>query len=165
VLEEQEQIFGGEKCPKVTYTNLQEMKYLENVIKEGLRLYSPVPLFGRQIDQDVEYDGKIIPNGVGVIVFSHGIHMNPEYYPNPEKFDPSRFENVEGKQPFAFIPFSAGPRNCIGQKYAMLEIKCLLSKIVRNFELSPAFPRHEMILAPETVLKSLNGVKIGIKSR
>jgi cytochrome P450 family 4 len=165
VLEEQEQIFGGEKCPKVTYTNLQEMKYLENVIKEGLRLYSPVPLFGRQIDQDVEYDGKIIPNGVGVIVFSHGIHMNPEYYPNPEKFDPSRFDNVEGKQPFAFIPFSAGPRNCIGQKYAMLEIKCLLSKIVRNFELSPAFPRHEMILAPETVLKSLNGVKIGIKSR
>jgi hypothetical protein len=55
VLEEQEQIFGEEKCPKVTYANLQEMKYLENVIKEALRLYSPVPLFGRRIDQDVEY--------------------------------------------------------------------------------------------------------------
>jgi cytochrome P450 family 4 len=109
--------------------------------------------------------------------------MNPEYYPNPEKFDPSRFENIDGKYPFAFIPFSAGPRNCVGmffvsligfnfsihcilgQKYAMLEIKSLVSKIIRNFELSPAFPRHEMILSPETVLKSLNGVRVGIKSR
>jgi cytochrome P450 family 4 len=165
VLEEQEQIFGEEKCPKVTYANLQEMKYLENVIKEALRLYSPVPLFGRRIDQDVEYDGKIIPKGVEIIVYSHGIHMNPEYYPNPEKFDPSRFEKMDGKHPFAFIPFSAGPRNCIGQNYAMLEIKSLVSKIIRNFELSPAFPRHEMILSPETVLKSLNGIRVGIKSR
>jgi cytochrome P450 len=59
-------------------------------------------------------DGKIIPKGVEILVYSHGIHMNPEYYPNPEKFDPSRFEKMDGKHPFAFIPFSAGPRNCIG---------------------------------------------------
>jgi cytochrome P450 family 4 len=91
--------------------------------------------------------------------------MNPEYYPNPEKFDPSRFENIDGKYPFAFIPFSAGPRNCVGQKYAMLEIKSLLSKIIRNFELSPAYPRQEMILSPENVLKSLNGVRVGIECR
>ncbi|KAJ3632434.1 hypothetical protein MTP99_009445 [Tenebrio molitor] len=165
ILEEQKELFGNEKNPKVTYSNIQEMKYLENVVKEGLRLYSPVPLFSRRIDQDVEYDGTIIPKGVGVLIFGHGIHMDPQYYPNPEKFDPSRFENLDGRYPFAFIPFSAGPRNCIGQKYAMLEIKCLLSKIVRNFELFPASPHHEMMLAVEIVLKSLTGVKISLKSR
>ncbi|XP_015833627.1 cytochrome P450 4c3-like [Tribolium castaneum] len=165
ILEEQKQLFGDERSPKVTYSTLQEMKYLENAIKEGLRLYSPVPIYGRLIDQDTEYNGTMIPKGVGVIIFAHGIHMNPKYYPNPEKFDPSRFENTTGKDPFTFIPFSAGPRNCIGQKYAMLEIKSLVSKVVRNFELFPASPTHEMHLAPETVLKSLNGVKIGLKMR
>jgi cytochrome P450 family 4 len=55
VLEEQKELFGNEKNPKITYSNIQEMKYLENVVKEGLRLYSPVPLFSRRIDQDVEY--------------------------------------------------------------------------------------------------------------
>ncbi|RZC40118.1 cytochrome P450-like protein [Asbolus verrucosus] len=166
VYEEQRQLFGDDvKDVKVTYHNLQEMKYLENTVKEGLRLYSPVPIFGRHIDQDIEYDGITIPKGVGVIVFAHGIHMNPEYYPDPEKFDPSRFESCEKRPPYAFIPFSAGVRNCIGQKYAILEIKSLVSKIVRNFELFPSVPEHKMDLAAETVLKSLNGVKIGLKLR
>ncbi|XP_063913528.1 cytochrome P450 4d2-like [Zophobas morio] len=165
ILEEQRDIFGEEKNPKVTYANLQEMKYLENVVKEGLRLYTPVPISGRLIEQDVEYNGQIIPKGMNVGIFFHGIHMNPEYYPNPEKFDPSRFEVVGNKLPFAFIPFSAGPRNCIGQKYAMVEIKSIVSKVLRNFELSPAFPRHDLDLTPETVLKSLNGVRIGLKLR
>ncbi|RZC40119.1 p450 domain containing protein [Asbolus verrucosus] len=141
------------------------MKYLENVIKETLRLYSPVPIYGRETNQDVEYDGMIIPKGVRILIFAHGIHMNPEYYPDPEKFDPSRFENPEGRPPYAFIPFSAGARNCIGQKFAMLELKSLVSKMARNFEFFPASPQHQMELASETVLKSLNGVKIGLKLR
>ncbi|KAJ3656155.1 hypothetical protein Zmor_015252 [Zophobas morio] len=165
ILAEQEQLFGQDKNPTVTYANLQDMKYLENVVKEGLRLYSPVPLYGRLIDQEVEYNGMVFPKNLGVLIFSHGLHMNPKYYPNPEKFDPSRFENYDNKLPFAFIPFSAGPRNCIGQKYAMLEIKSMASKIVRNFELSPAEPRHDMDLSPVTVLKSLNGVRVGLKLR
>ncbi|XP_063913529.1 cytochrome P450 4d2-like [Zophobas morio] len=165
ILEEQREIFGDEKNPKVTYANLQEMKYLENVVKEGLRLYSPVPFIGRVIDKDVEYNGQIMPKGLNVAIFLHGMHMNPEYYPNPEKFDPSRFEVIGNKLPFAFVPFSAGPRNCIGQKYAMIEIKSIVSKVVRHYELSAAFPRHDLDLTPETVLKSLNGVRIGLKLR
>ena len=56
-----------------------------------------------------------MPKGLNVAIFLHGMHMNPEYYPNPEKFDPSRFEVIGNKLPFAFVPFSAGPRNCIGK--------------------------------------------------
>ncbi|XP_068905248.1 cytochrome P450 4d2-like isoform X2 [Tenebrio molitor] len=165
ILEEQERIFGNGQEAKVTYANLQEMKYLENVVKEGLRLYSPLPLQGREIDQDVEFNGITIPKGVTVFLFAHGIHMNPRFYPDPDKFDPSRFDDDKEKKPFAFIPFSAGLRSCIGQKFAMLVIKSLVAKIVRNFEFFPAFPEHKLELAAESVLKSLNGVKIGLKLR
>jgi cytochrome P450 len=58
-------------------------------------------------------------------MFGHGIHMNPQYYPNPEKFDPSRFQNMDGRYPFAFIPFSAGPRNCIGNIFLQLKERTL----------------------------------------
>nr|XP_015833599.1 PREDICTED: cytochrome P450-like protein isoform X1 [Tribolium castaneum] len=120
IIEEQERLFGCEKNPKVTFAHLQEMQFLENVIKEGLRLYTPVPLYGRQIDKNVEFEGMLIPKGVNVVIFNHGVHMNPEFYPNPEKFDPNRFESMEDKHPFAFIPFSAGPRVCIGKKICHL---------------------------------------------
>ncbi|XP_044267154.1 cytochrome P450 4c3-like isoform X3 [Tribolium madens] len=112
IIEEQKRLFGQEQNPNVTFTNLQEMEFLECVIKEGLRLYTPVPLYGRQIDQNVEFDGLFIPKGVNVVIFTHGIHMNPDFYPNPEKFDPSRFEKGGDKHPFQFMPFSAGPRIC-----------------------------------------------------
>jgi cytochrome P450 family 4 len=199
ILEKQREIFDNVQDQDVTFASLQKMKYLDNVIKEGLGLYSPVPIFARESDQEIQYsmlcnchkvfslykifaDGMTILKAVRLIVFAHGLHMNPKFFPDPEKFDPSRFENLE-KRPFAFIPFGAGLRNCIGknylkqereivllcfalgQKFAMLLIKSVVSKIVRNFELSPAFPSHHMELVLETVLKSASGVKIGLKLR
>ncbi|KAJ3615413.1 hypothetical protein MTP99_007480 [Tenebrio molitor] len=147
ILEEQELLFGSDKNVKVTYASLQEMKYLDN-----------------ETVQDVEFDGYTIPKGVIVFVFIRGLHMNPKFYPDPEKFDPSRFDNVERKQS-AFMPFGAGPRNCIGNKFAMLVTKSVIAKIVRNFEVGPSFSEHKLELAAESMLKSLNGVKVGLKLR
>lgn len=85
---------------------------------------------------------------------------------DPKTFKPERFEldNMTNKNPFAYLPFSAGPRNCIGQKFAMLEIKSVVSKVLQNFEISLA-PGFTLKLKPEIVLKPSNGVKINLKSR
>ncbi|RZC37551.1 p450 domain containing protein [Asbolus verrucosus] len=165
IYEEQHALFGENKNPVITYASLQSMKYLEQVIKETLRLYPSVPFYGRQTKEAVEYNGTIIPEGITILILAFGIHRNSKYFEEPEKFNPDRFENVDGKTPYAYIPFSAGPRNCIGQKFAMLEMKSTLSKIIRHFELGPAIPQHKLQLAAESVLKSINGIKIGLKKR
>lgn len=93
------------------------------------------------------------------------IGRNPEIFPEPDKFIPERFtkENMQEKNPFSFVAFSAGPRNCIGQKFAMNELKSILSKVLYTFELYPS--GVEPILSTELVLRSKNGFKIGMKRR
>ncbi|CAH1975505.1 unnamed protein product [Acanthoscelides obtectus] len=115
---EQKTIFGGTIPKTVTHRDLQEMKYLECVIKETLRIYPSVPLISRVTDSDIVYkDGKTIPKGTTMILFTYGAHRNPKYFKDPGKFDPSRFESNEITKPFAYLPFSAGPRNCIDLQY------------------------------------------------
>ncbi|GJQ82470.1 hypothetical protein Trydic_g14461 [Trypoxylus dichotomus] len=164
-VEELQEIFTS-KDEHITYGHLQQMKYLEKVIKEALRLYPSVPMFGRQLEEDAEFDGEIIPKGVTLTVFPFGMHRNSKLYPDPEKFDPERFtqENQNKRNPFAYVPFSAGPRNCIGQRFAMLEMKTTLSNIIRHFEILPA-EGYKPILVPNVILKSLNGVEICLKKR
>ncbi|EFA04535.1 cytochrome P450 4C1 [Tribolium castaneum] len=163
--EEQVALFGKEKKPIVSYSDLQEMKYLELVIKEALRLYPSVPFYARETNQEVEFGDIKIPKGVNITIFAYGIHRDPKYFPEPDKFDPGRFETIDGKLPYAYIPFSAGPRNCIGQKFAMLEMKSTISKVLRNFKLCPATPHHTLDLVAETVLKSDNGVRLSLMER
>lgn len=97
-----------------------------------------------------------------------GIQRDPRFYDEPLKFKPERFLNDGSdkcKMPYSFIPFSAGHRNCIGQKFAMLEMKATLSKILRNFILFPSKPNDKVFLISETILKSLNGIKIRLEKR
>ncbi|XP_023309756.1 probable cytochrome P450 4d14 [Anoplophora glabripennis] len=164
-VEEQKHIFHDDINRKATYNDLLEMKYLENVIKETLRLYPPVPLLGRVTTQDIQYKGNIIPKDVNILVVSYSILRDPDNFENPEKFDPDRFENNDGTRPYSYIPFSAGPRNCIGQKFAMLELKSILSRTLRNFELHPPTIEHKMVLIAEAVLKSSNGVRVRLARR
>ncbi|KYB27581.1 putative cytochrome P450 4d14-like Protein [Tribolium castaneum] len=165
VLREQNELFGDDKDPSVTYHELQKMKYLEQVIKETLRLYPAVPIIGRCTSEDITFGEHFIPKDTNIAIYIYGIHRNPEHFPEPETFNPDRFKNSNSLPPYAYIPFSAGPRNCIGQKFAMLEIKSIVSRVVRCFELRPAEPYHSLVLSAETVLKSANGIKIGIRKR
>lgn len=160
--EEQKTIFGKDRDATTTYQALQDMKYLEVVIKEALRLYPPVPVIGRKLTQDIEYKGHNIPKDTIITLFIYGMNRDPDYYESPEEFKPERFLNEE-RPPFSYIPFSAGPRNCIGQKFAILEMKSMISKILRNFELNPTNPPHKLHMVSEAVLKSTNGVKIQLK--
>ncbi|KAF2891263.1 hypothetical protein ILUMI_14910, partial [Ignelater luminosus] len=166
VVEELRSVFGNDKDRPETHRELQEMKYLEAIIKETLRIYPSVPFYSRNVHENMEYEGIILPKNATLQVFVYGLHRNPDVFPDPERFDPERFtqENQRNRHPYAYLPFSAGPRNCIGQKFAMLEMKSLLSKILRNYELLEV-PQHKVVLAAETVLKSRTGLHVQLKKR
>ncbi|CAH1964884.1 unnamed protein product [Acanthoscelides obtectus] len=164
-LEEQKLIFEDDLHQTISFEDLHEMKYLECVIKETLRLYPSVAAYARRTTNEIIYKGHVIPRGINIAIFAYGILRDPEFYENPDNFDPGRFELNDGKKPYAYIPFSAGPRNCIGQKFAILEMKVILSKVLRRFQLLPTSPLHQIILSAEAVLKSKNGIKLKLVMR
>lgn len=110
------QNFQKEKT-HLTLQELNDLKYMEYAIKECLRLYPSVPFIARVLEENViTKDGLVIPQGSNIYIHIFDIHRNTKYWPNPDKFDPERFtpENSVNRHPFAYVPFSAGPRNCIG---------------------------------------------------
>ncbi|PSN54060.1 Cytochrome P450 4C1, partial [Blattella germanica] len=141
---EQEAIFQGSQRA-ATMKDLNEMKYLERVLKEALRLYPSVPTIGRMTTEECKL----------------------EFFPDPEKFDPDRFlpEAVAKRHPYAYLPFSAGPRNCIGQKFALLEEKAVLSSFIRNYKVSSLDKREDLKLISELVLRPENGIRITMTAR
>ncbi|XP_014483589.1 PREDICTED: cytochrome P450 4C1-like [Dinoponera quadriceps] len=84
-------------------------------------------------------DSYLVPEGTTVHFFIYNLHHNPNIWPNSEVFDPDRFlpKNIRNCHPYSYLPFSAGPRNCIGQRFAMLEMKALIAPLVHNFHLEP----------------------------
>ncbi|XP_022219091.1 probable cytochrome P450 4d14 [Drosophila obscura] len=165
VFQELRDVLGDDKDAPVNIQQLGELKYLECVIKESLRLFPSVPIIGRHIVEDTLLDGKLIPAKTDVMILIYHAHRDPDYFPEPHKFVPERF-SLERKgeiNPFAYTPFSAGPRNCIGQKFAMLEMKSTISKLLRHFELLPLGEDVQLVL--NLILRSTTGINVGIKPR
>ncbi len=113
------------------YDDLKELKYTTWCIKEAMRLYPPVNNLARITTEDTEIDGHVIPEGTAVFVDIKQIHTHPDTWENPNEYDPLRFHpsNAEGRDPYAYIPFSAGYRNCIGQTFALNEERMVIASI------------------------------------
>ncbi|XP_073818971.1 cytochrome P450 4d8-like [Musca autumnalis] len=160
----------GEKELNVPFTlmNLNELKYLECVIKEGLRMFPSVPIIGRSIKDDFKYkhskfgDG-VVPAGTELILSLMGTLRNPERFENPNKFIPERHEDCDGRNNLGASAFSAGPRNCIGQKFAMYVMKITLIKLIHKYELLPLGEEIRPIVT--VVIRSENGMQLGLRQR
>ncbi|XP_064404150.1 ultra-long-chain fatty acid omega-hydroxylase-like [Halichondria panicea] len=146
------------------YDDLKELKYTQWAIKEAMRLYPPVFFIFRKATEEMILDGHIIPKGMNFGIGIRQIHRHPETWENPDEYDPLRFHpsNCEGRDPYAYIPFSGGQRNCIGQNFALNEERIVIASILNRFKLS-LVQGHKVETAPKVVLRSKNGIKINLE--
>ncbi|XP_063924595.1 cytochrome P450 4C1-like [Zophobas morio] len=122
----------------VTLQHINQMKYLERVIKETLRFFPTIPFILRQVNTEVKLGSYFVPAGCDILIPLAQLHRWPDLWPNPSKFDPDRFlpEEIKNRPRGAYLPFSTGPRNCIGWKYAMLSMKVFLAVILKRFKIA-----------------------------
>ncbi len=154
--EELHGVLGG-RTP--TVSDLPLLKYTEAVIKEAMRLYPPAWAIGRTAIQEFELAGYRIPAGANVVVSQWILHRDRRFFPDPMKFDPGRWLRDEARDlpRFAYFPFGAGPRQCIGAGFAMMEAVLVLAAIARKFQVSPARGRAVEPL-PSITLRPKQGV-------
>ncbi|XP_034948968.1 cytochrome P450 4g15 [Chelonus insularis] len=168
VIQELDEIFGDSDRP-VTFQDTLEMKYLERCLMETLRLYPPVPIIARQINTDLKLvtGDYVIPAGCTVVIGTFKMHRQPHIYPNPDTFNPDNFlpEKTANRHYYAFIPFSAGPRSCVGRKYAMLKLKILLATILRNYRVRSDIKESDFRLQADIILKRAEGFKVRLEPR
>lgn len=114
--------------------HLQNLPLLERVIKESMRLFPPVPWNGRVTSKPTTLNGYVLPMGTEVLVSIYQTHHMGDLYPDPETFNPNRWETITPNS-YEYNPFSAGPRMCIGAGFAMMEIKIILSMLLQRYRL------------------------------
>ncbi|XP_053335497.1 cytochrome P450 4V2 isoform X2 [Clarias gariepinus] len=166
VQQELDEVFGESDRP-ISTEDLKKLRYLECVIKEALRIFPSVPFFARSICEDTKINGYNVPKGVNVIILAYALHRDPRFFPEPEEFRPERFlpENTSGRNPYCYIPFSAGLRNCIGQRFALMEEKVILASILRSFDVVSRQKRDELKPLGELVLRPEQGIWITLERR
>uniref|UniRef100_A0A673ZJ26 unspecific monooxygenase n=1 Tax=Salmo trutta TaxID=8032 RepID=A0A673ZJ26_SALTR len=122
----------------IQYEALMQMDYLDCVLNESLRLYPISPRLERVAKKTVEINGIVIPKDCVVLVPTWTLHRDPEIWSDPEEFKPERFskENKESIDPYTYMPFGAGPRNCIGMRFALIMIKLAMVEILQSFTFS-----------------------------
>ncbi|KAM3962229.1 cytochrome P450 4C1-like [Aphomia sociella] len=164
---EEMQIIFGDSTRSATTDDLAEMKYLERCIKETLRLYPPVHFMGRIISESVQLSNYTIPAGTECLIHIFDMHRSEDLYKNANVFDPDRFlpENSVDRHPYSYIPFSAGPRNCIGQKFAMMEMKSAMSAVIRRYKLEAVTKSEDIKFAGDAILRSINPIYVNFVDR
>ncbi|CAH0730293.1 unnamed protein product, partial [Brenthis ino] len=157
-------IFGTSKRT-ATMSDLAEMKYLECCIKESLRLYPPVYFISRTCDDPLNLKNYKCPPGIDCVILIIDLHRRSDQFVEPMRFKPERFMEEPTWHPFAYIPFSAGPRNCIGQRFAMMEMKLVLSAALRKYRLLPVTRPLDINFIADIILRPKDPIYVKFEER
>lgn len=159
--DEVEQILG-ERAP--TLDDLPNLGYLQQILKEALRLYPPAYLVGRQAKCTLEIGGYRLPAGTIILMSAYTLHRRADYYPHPEQFDPERFSPKKEQclPRYAYIPFGVGPRSCIGSQLAMMEGQIILAMLAQRVRFQ--YPgRQQVTPEPLISLRPKDGIKMVVR--
>jgi cytochrome P450 len=161
--QELEEVLGG-RAPEAA--DLPRLKFTEMIAKESLRLYPPAYVVGREAVKDCEVGGYFVPDGMQVFMPTWVVHRDARFFDEPNKFKPERWtpEFIAGLPRYAYFPFGGGPRVCIGNSFAMMEIVLLMAAIAQKFRLKLA-PNQKVALVPAMSLRPRDGIRMILHRR
>lgn len=149
---------------EIIQPELLQIPYTEAVIKETLRLFSPIPHLCRKLGSELTIGGYTFPKGAEMAISPYLMGRNPKYFKDPLTFNPDRFHGVD-VAPEGFIPFSIGARKCIGGKIAIMSLKNTIAMFLKSFKIALPKDSEEMTVYAELSLKPLNGILLNIEKR
>ena len=150
----------------VDFAAIPQLQYTKRVLQEAMRLYPPAWIMDRVPLTDDHAGGVDLPKNQIVNIFIYGSHRNPKYWKNPEHFDPERFtkEAIKERPAFSYFPFGGGPRLCIGQQFAYMEMQLVLAEMIRVFEME-LVDNQDIDILPLITLRPKNGILVRLKER
>ncbi|XP_055679446.1 probable cytochrome P450 9f2 [Lutzomyia longipalpis] len=162
------------KGERINYEILKKMKYLDMVVSETLRKYPSTAILDRECNKDITlelYENKELDfkKNYSIWIPIYSFHWDPKYFPNPQKFDPERFseENKHKINPSVYVPFGVGPRNCIGSRFALMELKSIIYHLVLHFKLEPTAETQIPLKMAKSfgAIESERGLYLQLRSR
>ncbi len=159
---ELDEVLGDERP---TLAHVKRLPYTESIIKETMRLYPPIPEFGRQATAEVRLGDHVIPEGAIMIVPVYAMHHDPRWFEAPDVFRPERFLSTDKTLPkLAYLPFGGGPRVCIGNAFALLEATLLLATLAQRFRLKLG-PQQTVTPEATLTLRPKEGLRLDVQAR
>ncbi|KAK9540652.1 hypothetical protein VZT92_003092 [Zoarces viviparus] len=152
----------------VQYEDLMQMEYLDSVVNESLRLYPPAGRIDRVAKETVKISGITIPKDMMVMIPVYALHRDPELWPEPEEFKPDRFskQNKQSINPYTYLPFGHGPRNCLGMRFALVLVKLALVEVLQNYSFSVCGETEiPLTMDPKSLVGPLNPIKLKVGTR
>lgn len=160
---EQQAVLGSRRP---AFADLPRLPYSLQVVQETLRLYPPVWILDRRAAHDDEYNGLPLPQGTLISAYVYGVHHQPAYWPEPEAFRPARFAAEAGAErpAYAYLPFGGGPRQCIGNQFALTEMQLVLLEVLRRFEVAWV-EQPAALMRPLITLRPRHDIRLRLRLR